>query len=172
MVKHGTQKKRRRGLKTTRKPKKHIAVRVANSVTNRAIKEAWDKSISPADNLSNFGLNANPNQNLAGALGGLGRRMQPKPANAESAAFVGLAKIPSDKDLAQDNLADYNPKRRVMTEADQEYAARCIKKYGDNYASMSKDVKDCNVQQHTQHKLQKLCEKYLSLPDDEKLVSL
>jgi hypothetical protein len=171
MVKHGTQKKRRSGLKTTRKPKKHIAVRVANKVTDSAIRAAWDKSLSPADNLSNFGLNANPNQSLAGAVTGLGRKKLPKPPNANSAAFLGMAKIPTETDLAQDSLADPNPKRRIMSEADQEYAVRCIKKYGTNYAKMAGDIK-VNAKQHTEHKLEKMCELYGALSESERLVSL
>jgi len=172
MVSHGTQKKRRRGTKTVAPRKKHIVVRIANKVTNRAIKEVWDKDISPADNISNFGLNANPNQTLAGATGGLGRKMKPKPANADSAAFVGLAKVPTETDLAKNNVADANPKRRVMSEMDQEYAVTCIKKHGEDYEAMARDIKKCNVQQLTAHKLKKMCLLYNSLSEKEKLVSL
>jgi hypothetical protein len=172
MVKHGTQKKRRRGQKTVAPKKKHIKLRIANKVTNLAIKEVWDKNLSPADNISNFGLNANPNQTLAGAAGGLGRKMKPKPANADSAAFVGLAKVPTDDDLAQNTMSDPNPKRRVMSEMDQEYAVTCIKKHGEDYEAMARDIKKCNVQQFTEHKLKKMCKLYNSLPEKDKLVSL
>jgi hypothetical protein len=171
MVKHGTQKKRRSGVKSVRKAKKHIAVRVANKVTNASIKAAWDKNISPSDNLSNFGLNANPNQTLAGSVTGLGRKKIPKEPNAASAAFLGVAKVPTEQDLSQNNVADVNPKRRVMSEAEQEYIVRCIKKYGENYSKMAADTK-CNIKQHTEHKLQKMCKLYQGLSPNQKLVSL
>jgi hypothetical protein len=48
MVKHGTAKKRRRGLVVTRKAPKHKAVKVANSVPAE-VKHAYDKDKSPEE---------------------------------------------------------------------------------------------------------------------------
>ena len=48
MVKHGTAKKRRRGLKVTRKSPKNKAVKMLNSVPQE-VKHAYDKDKTPAD---------------------------------------------------------------------------------------------------------------------------
>ena len=171
MVKHGTQKKRRANQKVTRKARKHKELRVVNGITNEAIKKEWNKKISPSDNLSNFGLNADPNRNLAGSELNTGRKQKPKDPNAVSAAFVGLAKIPTDKELKTTSLADPNPKRRIMSEDDQEYVVKCIKKHEFDYEKMAKDMKR-NYNQHTEAKMKKMCEKYMGLPTSEKLVNL
>ena len=88
MVKHGTQKKRRRGLTCTRKAKKPIGLRIANSIKDPKVKAAWDKNKSPSDNLNDLGLMTDPNQSLSEG-GGVGRKQKPKGPNAPSAAFLG-----------------------------------------------------------------------------------
>ena len=61
MVKHGTAKKRRSGLKVTRKPPQNRHLRIIKSVVNKDIKNSYDKSKSPKENLSEFGLVADAN---------------------------------------------------------------------------------------------------------------
>ena len=45
---------------------------------------------------------------------------------------------------------------------DQTYMAKCMKKYGDDYTKMSRDIK-INDMQHTEHKLRKLGARFLLL---------
>lgn len=58
-----------------------------------------------------------------------------------------------------------------MSEVDQQYAVDNILKHGDDYSKMAKDTKT-NVYQHTAAKMKKMCEKYLELPGEHKLVHL
>ena len=171
MVKQGNSIRRKGTSKVTRKARKNVQLRVANKLTNQAIKKEWDKKLSPADNLANFGLNADVNHSLGEYTMQSGRKKERKDPNAVSAAFVGMAAIPSDKDLSVNSLSEHNPKRRPMSEVDQQYAVDNILKHGDDYSKMAKDTKT-NVYQHTAAKMKKMCEKYLELPGEHKLVHL
>jgi hypothetical protein len=64
MVRHGTLRKRRSGRKVTRKAPKHNAMKIKSSVTDLYLKQNWDTSKSPKENLLSMGLNPNPNQSL------------------------------------------------------------------------------------------------------------
>lgn len=62
MVRHGTAKKRRRGLKVTKKSlPKRSALKVSNAVKDSTCKSKWDKTKTPAENLKAMGLDPNPN---------------------------------------------------------------------------------------------------------------
>jgi hypothetical protein len=158
-------KKRRKASKVTRKAPKHLAVRVRNKITQSYIKEEWDSTKSPADNLSAFGLNADPNSTFSSSRDGIGRKTKPKAPNSESAAFMGVATIPNR------DLHEANPKRRLMSEEKQNYAAMCIKKYGDDYSKMTRDIKT-NFQQLSESQLKKQCEKFIELEDKDRLVAV
>ena len=81
-------------------------------------------------------------------------------------AFMGFAVIPES-----DDLVERNPKRRQISEFDQKYIVNNIRKYGDNYKKMERDMV-INSQQYTEAKMRNLCTKYLALPDHEKLVNV
>jgi hypothetical protein len=159
-------KHRKKGTKVTRKPKKHIGVRIRNKIGLDFIKDEWDHTKSPSDNLAAFGLNADPNRTFESSKNALGRKTKPKDPNAESAAFVGLASIP------RDDFSERNDRRRIMSEEKQTYAANCIKKHGlDNYAKMAMDIKT-NFQQLPEKQLSTLCEKFIALEGKDRLVAV
>ena len=66
MVRHGTLKKRRRGIKVRRNAPKNVNVRINNSVKDENVKKMWDKSKSPAENLISIGLDPDPNKSAGG----------------------------------------------------------------------------------------------------------
>jgi nucleolar protein 16 len=70
-----------------------------------------------------------------------------------------------------DNFVEKNPKRRQMSEHDQEYVVKCIRKHGENYKAMERDI-ITNDQQYTEDKMKKLCARYLALGNRDKLVKL
>ena len=158
-------KNRRKKAKVVRKAPKHLAVRMKNNIRLGYIKDEWDQSKSPADNLSAFGLNADPNRTFTSSKNGIGRKTKPKDPNSESAAFVGIASIP------RDDLHEPNPKRREMSEEKQLYAANCMKKYGTDYEKMARDMK-CNFQQLSVAQLKKQCEKFMDLKDTERIIPI
>lgn len=152
MVRHGTAKKRRSGVKVTRKQQKHRTVRIANSVVNQDIKAKYDKNKSPKDNLANFGLvfDANNIHNESSNKG-----------NKESAAFLGYARI-----MEGTTFVDKNPKRKIISEVDAAYAQLNIKKHGENYKAMEMDI-TTNSRQYTESKMETLCAKYLTSIEDK-----
>lgn len=95
--------------------------------------------MSPKQNLINFGLEPNVNK-IATKETKAGKKL---------AAFVGYAELPVPK------------KEKVLSDEDQAYALACIKKHGENYTAMHRDI-ITNFNQLTEHKLKKLCEKYLA----------
>lgn len=168
MVRHGTNKKRRRGLKVTRKAKKHLKLRIANAVPE-VVKEEWDKSKTPAENLAAFGLEADPNITLSGTNGVGRKHRKPKDGSEDkgsSPAFLGMCIIPRE---GRDAMKEANPKLKVLAETDQKYAAALIAKYGDDYAKMHKDIK-INFNQLTEQKCKVLCQKFSTLLPEDRLV--
>ena len=160
MVKHGTAKKRRRNQKVSRKGPKHRDLRIAAGVPPE-IRNAYDKNKSPEENLASFGLDADVNH--------FKKKSVPGGVANKSAAFLGFAVVPQSDDLK--TLPDPNPKRRKMSEIDQQYVVNCIQAHADNYKAMERDIK-LNVQQYTEGKMKKMCELYHSLPSKDKLVHL
>ena len=158
-------KNRKRKTKVVRKSLKHLAVRMKNKISEKYIKDEWDSAKSPADNLSAFGLNADPNSTFASSRNGIGRKTKPKDPNADSAAFMGIASIP------RADFSEANPKRRVMSEEKQTYAANCMKKHGDDYEKMARDIK-CNFQQFSAAQLKKQCESFIGLSKKDRLVAV
>ncbi len=146
MVRHGTAKKRRSGVKVTRKQQKPRNARIVSSIVNQDIKVKYDKKKSPKENLESFGLvfDANNLENESSNKG-----------NRESAAFLGFAKI-----VEGETFVEKNPKRKTISEVDAEYAQLNINKHGTNYKAMERDIIS-NNRQYTDTKMQKLCEKYL-----------
>ena len=152
MVRHGTQKKRRAGFKVTRKPPKHRTERVANSVTNVAVKKIYDKNKTPSENLAAFGLASDVN-NLKGSA-------DSAIPLTKHAAFVGFGQV-----MEGEACPDKNPKRKRISEVDSDYAAANIAKHGDDYKAMERDIK-VNVRQSTARQMEKLCVLYLEEKSD------
>lgn len=155
MVKHGTAKKRRRGNKVSRKGLSHRNVRIASGVPPE-IRNAYDKTKSPEENLSSFGLDADTNH--------FKKKSVPGGVVKKNAAFLGFAVVPES-----DDLRERNPKRRTMSEEDQKYIVALVVKHGDDYKAMSFDLK-LNVQQYTEAKLKNMDKKYSELSSNDKLV--
>ena len=163
-------KRTRSNKKVTRKQRKPAPLRIANAVLNRTIKDSWDKSKSPSDNLSSFGLQADPNQTLDDSRG-FGRKQRPKSASEKYAAFVGVAQL---SDINSGETGDYkerNPKRKLLSEEKQLYVVANIRKHKDDYEAMKWDT-ETNPKQLTVAQMKRLCNQYESLPTEEILIEL
>ncbi len=151
----GQNRKRLRGLKTTRLTKRPSALRIRSKILNDQIRKVYDKSKSPKENLKSFGLDADINH--------FNTRSSPQAENVENnkeggkklAAFVGLAVVSQG-----DGVRFVNKKRSdiVMSDFERQYAKKNIDKHGDNYKAMERDIK-LNFFQHSEYKMQQLCER-------------
>jgi len=154
MVRHGTQKKRRSGRKTTRKPQKSWAERQKNAVRDKTMKELWDSKDSVVENYAKAGLASKVN-----------KFSDMRAMNSKDRAFDGFLEVGPD----------INPRGAIakgkMSKYDQEFAVSLIKKHGDNYKKMQDDIK-VNVRQLNENQAKKICEKYHNLKADNVLVKL
>jgi hypothetical protein len=125
-------------------------VRIINSIVNNDVKLQYDKSKSPAENLSLLGLSSNVNN--------LGVTCNLKTSKN---AFIGYSEICKIENLAEN---DRNPKRKILSDFEINYAKENIRIYGNNYSAMQNDIIS-NYQQFTREKIEKLCIKYLKLKE-------
>lgn len=61
--------------------------------------------------------------------------------------------------------------RFPLSVENEKYMAKCMSVYGDDYTSMFRDIK-VNDLQHTEEKLEKLGELYLSLTENQRRVAV
>lgn len=156
MVRHSTVKSRRRAHKVTRKPRMNHKLRVVKNLQNSAVKELYDNEITPSDNLISLGLSADPN--------GLSqprhyRKAEPEEIKKEDKypGFVGYV----------DSLPDKPSKpKNVLTEVEISYAKANIKKHGENYKAMERDIKT-NYNQYTEAQMKKLIKRYNESLEEE-----
>ena len=154
MVRHGTQKKRRANRKVTRKAPKHVKLRQKNAVRDPEAKKSWDTNISVEDNYRKLGLVGDSNKVTDLTA------IRKTAANA----FVGFTDIHDLK-----NIDKNHKKKGNMSEHDQKYALSLIQAYDHDFYGMQMDIK-LNTRQLTENQAKKLCEKYLNLDDEDKLV--
>ena len=157
MVRHAKQKKLRAGRRvrgsggTNTKKVLHRVKKVANAIVDQNVKKFWDMGKSPAANLESFGLTAEAND---------------KPKKAKD-ALAGFAKIVDS--IPTGTIKEINPKRRIMSEEDQLYAAKLLNKHGDNWQQMQRDIKT-NDRQLSATQCKKLVSIFNSLQEDQKMV--
>lgn len=163
-MKHGTNKKRRCSSRQNSKRKGpiHRVKKVMNAVGHDFVKELYDKTKSPSDNIANMGFDPDPN-NFKKRNGFSNN--QPV-VDIKNPGFLGYAVVPENAEFA-----DLNTKRRILSEVDQKYAVKNIKKHGDDYKKMMMDIK-VNYNQLTEKQMEKMCTTYLALPAYDKLAFL
>mmetsp|Transcript_40595 Transcript_40595/g.69993 ORF Transcript_40595/g.69993 Transcript_40595/m.69993 type:complete len:233 (-) Transcript_40595:254-952(-) len=185
-------KKRRRGLKVSRKQKNRSKF-IKPQFSHQAIKEKWDNSLSEKDNMAKLGITLDPNIKIT--------QMQQKKASVtwdnitpeDAAATKNLAKFlnvdytplgdgadvtpavrarppPSAAAVSGAVAAlDGNRRRRPMSEADQAYLAALLRRHRRDYAAMARDIKT-NYFQYAEGKLRRLCTQFIALEAPHRLV--
>jgi len=117
MVRHGTAKKRRRGIRVTRKSQKKSIVKIVNAVQDKYMREIWDRNKTPAENIASLGLDPNPNGSYHRNVLKLSDANK-NATDKNSLAFGGFV----DLSKVKPNEINSNNKRRIMSEEDQRYA--------------------------------------------------
>lgn len=153
MVRHGTLRKRRSGRKVTRKVKSNKN-NIRKSIKNIEIRNKWDVNKSPRINLLSLGIDSNPNKTNKKEINIIN--------NINKESFLGFMSLPTNE------FNDVNPKRKKMSDYDQEYIINLINKHNYNFKKMAFDI-TTNYYQYTEQKLIKMFEKYNNLPLDQKI---
>lgn len=76
--------------------------------------------------------------------------------------------LTAQDEVKTDLYAVSNPKRKKMSEYDQTYILALTNTYGTDYKKMFRDLK-LNYKQCSEHQLEKMVEKYNSLPEAQKM---
>lgn len=132
-------KRRRRGTKVTRKPKARIHKRIVSAITNPEIKKRYDKTKNPRDNFKELGLALDPNQ----------KRVEN--TDVSHPAFIGYLESVVNNTISKD--------RKPITDFDEKYIEKLLKKHGVNIKKMVRDI-NLNNMQYTEAQLRKTIEKY------------
>lgn len=160
MVKHGHNKKRRAGRlgKTKLKNRTYKRWNPNPAFGNDVVRQNWDVTKSPAQNLAAMGLLSHPNQDFKR------RHEQVLPSKDIANSVVELFDIP-DSDCMK------TKKEYPMSDDDQKYITKCMTKYGKDYGKMFRDHKVNNMQ-HTDTKLRKMGARFLLLSPQERIVGI
>ena len=81
---------------------------------------------------------------------------------------MGFMDLTAQDEIKTDLYAVANPKRKKMSEYDQNYILKLMNTYGTDYRKMFRDLK-LNYKQLSEHQLEKMVEKYNSLPEIQKI---
>lgn len=163
MVKHGKMKKRRanRYGKVKLKNKNWNRWNPKPQFNDATVKANWDSTRTPAQNLANLGLVTKVNHDIG--EGSLGKTASPNNKPNVNSTVVHLFDVPeSDSHVS-------HRQRFPLSEEDENYIAKCMEKYGDNYTKMFRDTK-VNDLQHTEEKLRKLGARYVLLTDAQRRI--
>jgi hypothetical protein len=132
----------------------HPNLRVIKNLKNSFVKELYDETKTPEDNLIAMGLAANAN--------GYGQPRHYNKVSAEEVpkqdshpGFVGYVDSIPDKELKQ---------RNIMTEQEIDYVKANMKKHGENVTAMARDIKT-NYNQLTEVQLSKLLKRFQELQE-------
>eukprot|EP00617_Octactis_speculum_P011380 CAMPEP_0185773672 /NCGR_PEP_ID=MMETSP1174-20130828/74613_1 /TAXON_ID=35687 /ORGANISM="Dictyocha speculum, Strain CCMP1381" /LENGTH=162 /DNA_ID=CAMNT_0028460461 /DNA_START=12 /DNA_END=500 /DNA_ORIENTATION=+ len=153
MARHGRRRATSAKVKIPRAAKNSVKSKYRKPIFSMpAIAEKWNPERSSTQNLSALGLSSNPNFTV-GAPGRVTTEIQTPEVDP-----CELFDIPESSTGGKFEECDANPKRRSrpMLEVEYRYAAALVKKYGQDYSAMSRDMK-LNRDQLTKPKLEKLC---------------
>ena len=164
MVKHGVNKKRRAGRygRTKLKNRNHNRWDPTLKIADKNLREHWDHSKSPAANMASLGLVSKP-----GSIDPSTKNNAPGESNNDTNAapsIVELFDIPESDDLGK-------KKQISLSDDDQKYMAKCMKKHGDDYAKMFRDIKTNNMQ-YTETQLRKMGSRFLLLSAEQRKVDV
>ncbi|CAM9418825.1 unnamed protein product [Phaeothamnion confervicola] len=151
-------KKRRRGVAKVKAPQKNHRKFIKPNISDERIRELWDNKKSQRENGKSMGILLE-SKNAFPAQASLGDE------EVDSSAHPVFG-VPNSDRLRD---VDRNPRRRPMSEADQQYAAAQLAKHGEDHAAMARDIKT-NYMQLPRDRLARLCALFLGLKAEDRMV--
>ena len=169
MAKHGNRKSNRAKARVPRALRKQTDLRYLKPVfSTDAIAAHWDPNRSAKQNLSKIGLAHDPNRAMTKTNMALGQNFDKGDAGAAKQDPCELFDISTAGQMQE---GDVNERRRALAqlEVDQKYAAKLLAKHQLDYVAMARDIK-VNNRQMTPKQLKRVCEKFLSQTEAQRLV--
>lgn len=163
MVRQGKDKKRRAGRtgRTKLKNRNYKRWNPKPAFSDPIIKQQWDPSKSPAQNMKLLGLQSNPSSGTQSTTTNATDEGEAKSTHT----VIELYEVP-DSDTLEARKC-----KRPQSSDDQKYIARLLEKYGDNYLKMFRDTKVNNMQ-YTETQLKKMASRFLLLDDEQRVVDI
>jgi Ribosome biogenesis protein Nop16. len=121
------------------------------------MKEHWDPKRSPSVNMANLGLKSNLDDKTTSASTNSTSLESPSLCKA-----IELFDIPDSDAFAKSS----NPGRLPVSIENQKYIVALLAKYGNDYISMSRDIK-LNNMQHNENQLRKIGARFLLLNENQ-----
>jgi len=107
-----------------------------------------------------MGLTAEPNRTVSSKeIGGASTSKQ------NNKPVIELYDIPESD-------APSRKSRFPLNKEEEIYIAKCMEKFGDDYASMFRDIRGVNKLQYTENKLRKLGARFLLLTSDQRRIEV
>lgn len=174
MVKHGVTKKRRSGRTGKSKLKNHsYQFYKPTQIKDDTVRANWNPRKSPAQNMASMGLQTAVNSSID-ARATIAAANDPGAVEPDEKKAIELFDIPDS-----DNLNDittlpgktFAQRKLPVSIEDQKYIRKCLAKHGDDYRSMTRDIKT-NDMQHTESKLRKMAARFYLLAEDQVKVEI
>ena len=172
MGKHGRRSATGAKAKVPRALRRQTALKYLKpQFSSESVAEKWNAHRSAKQNLSALGLAHNPNMAVAHGQPSMGN-VAPVVGGEAAVDPCELFVIPTGagSDLVK---ASANPKRQAKAqgEDDQKYAARLLRRHGDDFTAMARDMK-LNNRQLTPKQCLRVCGTFLSQTSEQRLVDI
>ena len=172
--KAGTKKRRSGRVGRSKLKNRNYQFFKPTRIDDDSVRAAWNPRKSPAQNMANMGLqtavNSAIDQRAAFALAAAGN-VKPDETKA-----VELFDIPESDNMSSGGITmlpgkNFAQIKLPVSIEDQKYISRCLKKHGDDYQAMMRDIKT-NDMQHTQTKLKKMAARFYLLTEEQLRVEI
>ena len=135
------------------------------------MRAAWDPRKSPAQNMANMGLQTAVNSSIDARAAIALATAEVKPDEKKA---IELFDIPESDNMNKITMLPGKTlaqRKLPVSIEDQKYIRKCLAKHGDDYHSMTRDIKT-NDMQYTEPKLKKMAARFYLLTEEQMRVEI
>ena len=169
--KAGTKKRRAGRIGKSKLKNRNYQFYKPPQIIDKTVRELWDPRKSAAANMAVMGLQSAVNSAIdkRGAIA-LATAQEKDPSMAPNdQKAIELFDIPASDNMAQVTVLPgktFAQRKLPVSIDDQKYIRKCLAKHGDDYHSMTRDIKT-NDMQYTESKLKKMGARFFLLSKDQ-----
>lgn len=167
--------KKRRSARTGRSKLKNHSYQFFKppKINDDTVRANWNPRKSPAQNMASMGLQTSVNSAIDARVS-IALSNDPTTPKPDGNKVIELFDIPDSDKMNQITMLPGKTFAQIKLPVsidDQKYISRCLAKHGDNYKSMTRDIKT-NDMQHTQPKLKKMAARFYLLTEEQVRVEI